>query len=81
MNFTATIACFDTCELAELFLSNGRADSNADTAAREAAIAASLALQFGCPLEVLRSALLRDSHGRASGVLSTALDYISEHMS
>jgi hypothetical protein len=78
MNFTATIARFDTGELAEPFLSNGRVDSNADTAARDSAVAASLALQFGVPLDVLRGALLRDSQDKASVVLGTALDLIAE---
>jgi len=46
--------------------------------ARDGAIAASLALQFGCPLETLRRALCRDSQDRASGPLGAALDAIAE---
>jgi hypothetical protein len=37
-----------------------------------------LALQYGCPLEVLKRALLRDSHNRPSTPLGAALDAISE---
>ena len=44
---------------------------------RESAIAASLALQYGCPLDVLRRALLRDPRGRASTPLGAALDLIA----
>jgi hypothetical protein len=44
--------------------------------ARDAAVAASLALQFGCPLEILRRALLRDSQGRPSTPLGAAIDAI-----
>jgi hypothetical protein len=44
---------------------------------RDAAVAASLALQFGCPLEVLQRALLRDSHGRPSTPLGAAIDRIA----
>jgi hypothetical protein len=45
--------------------------------ASDAAIAASLALQFGCPADVLRKALMRDPQGRASGPLAAALDLIA----
>jgi hypothetical protein len=44
--------------------------------ASDCAIAASLALQYGCPADVLRKALSRDSHGRANGPLGAALDQI-----
>jgi hypothetical protein len=74
MKFTATIARFGDGSLAEIFLTNGRVNSHADTAARDSAVVASLALQFGADLETLRRALLRDSQGNASGPLGIALD-------
>jgi hypothetical protein len=40
-------------------------------------VAASLALQHGCPLETLQRALLRDSHGRPSTPLGAAVDIIA----
>ena len=39
---------------------------------------ASIALQFGVPLDVLRHALMRDSQGRPSGPLAAALDRLAE---
>jgi ribonucleoside-diphosphate reductase alpha chain len=45
--------------------------------ARDAAVSASLALQFGCPLETLRRALLRDPHGVAASPLGCALDRLA----
>jgi hypothetical protein len=36
------------------------------------------ALQHGVPLDVIRKALMRDSHGRASSPLGVALDLIAE---
>jgi hypothetical protein len=39
-------------------------------------VAASLALQFGCPLHVLQRAVLRDPQGRPSTALGAALDLI-----
>jgi hypothetical protein len=47
--FTVTVSAFDTGEPAELFITNHRASSGAGIMASDAAIAASLALQFGCP--------------------------------
>jgi ribonucleoside-diphosphate reductase alpha chain len=44
--------------------------------ASDAAIAASLSLQFGCPAEVLRKALKRDGQGRALSPLGVALDQL-----
>jgi hypothetical protein len=80
MQFVATIARFDNGQVGEIFLSNGRVNSHADTAARDSAVVASLSLQFGVPLETLRKALMRDSRGVASGPLGVALDLISETM-
>jgi hypothetical protein len=74
LTFTVTVSAFDTGELAEVFITNHHASSGAGIMASDAAIAASLALQYGCPVEVLRKALARDSHGRASSPLGVALD-------
>jgi ribonucleoside-diphosphate reductase alpha chain len=78
LQFTATIARFPDGAVAELFISNGKIDSHADVMARDAAVAASLALQFGCPLEVLQRALLRDPRGVAASALGTAIDRIAD---
>jgi len=61
----------------EVFLQNHKPGSAADLFARDAAIAASLALQFGCPLEVLRRAVLRDPRGAPSTPLGAAIDVIA----
>jgi len=61
-----------------VFLQNHKSASQSDSNSRDSAIAASLALQFGCPLDMLRRALLRDSLGRASTPLGCALDVIAE---
>jgi hypothetical protein len=76
--YTATIGRFRDGRLAEVFLQNHKPGSQSDSNARDAAVAASLALQHGCPLETLRRALLRDSQGRPSTPLGAALDIIAE---
>jgi len=42
------------------------------------AVAASLLLQHGCPLDTLRQALTRDGDGSGSGPLAHALDLLTE---
>jgi hypothetical protein len=78
LRYTATIGRFADGRVAEIFLSNHRVNSAADTNARDSAIVCSIALQFGADLEVIRKALCRDSHGHASGPLGTALDIIAK---
>jgi hypothetical protein len=43
----------------------------------DAAVAASLALQYGTPIETLRHALMRDVWGRPSVPLGVVLDQIA----
>jgi hypothetical protein len=74
--FTVTVSAFDSGELAEVFITNHRAQSGAGIMASDSAIAASLALQYGCPADVLRKALSRDTRGRANGPLGVALDAV-----
>src|SRR5262245_48944975 len=76
LSFTVTASAFASGELGEVFITNHRAGSGAGIMASDSAIAASLALQYGCPLDVLRKALSRDSRGNASGPLGAALDRI-----
>lgn len=75
--YVATISRFDDGRIAEIFLTNHKSGSAADTAARDAAITCSIALQFGADVETIRKALCRDSRGNASGPLGVALDIIA----
>jgi hypothetical protein len=77
LRFTATASRFDDGSLGEIFLQNHKADSTGGIMASDAAIAASLALQFGCPMETLRKALCRDARGNATGPLGVALDTLA----
>jgi hypothetical protein len=78
LKFTATVSRFDDGRLAEIFLQNHKAGSMAGINAQDAAVVCSLALQHGVPVDVIRKALMRDAHGRASGPLATALDMLEE---
>ena len=77
LHYLASFSRFDDGRVAEVFLQSLKPASQSDANARDSAIAASLAMQFGCPLDVLRRALLRDAHGNASTPLGIALDVIA----
>ena len=76
LRYTATAAHFPDGCIGELFLGNHKANSTADTSARDAAIVFSIAVQHGADPDVIRRALCRDSRGHASGPLGAALDLI-----
>jgi hypothetical protein len=78
--YMATASWFRDGRLAELFLNNHKSNSAADVNARDAAITLSIALQHGADLNTIRRALCRDSHGRSSGPLGAALDYIADSL-
>jgi hypothetical protein len=77
LRYTATFSRFDDNSVGEIFLSNTKPSSQSDSNARDSAVAATLALQFGCPLQSLRRAVLRDANGKASTPLGAALDIIA----
>jgi hypothetical protein len=76
LDYTATVSYFADGRLAEIFLSNRRANSHSDAAAKDSGIVCSLALQGGVSVDVIRHALLRDAQGRPSSPLGVALDLL-----
>jgi hypothetical protein len=76
--FKLSLSRFPGDGIAELFLSSSLVGSPVEALARDAAVTASLAFQYGCPLEVLRGALTRDHHGGPATPLGAALDAISK---
>jgi len=76
LRFTCSVGRFADGRLAEIFLTNHKTGSHADTAARDSAIAFSIAVQHGADPESIRSALCHDVDGTASGPLGVALDLI-----
>jgi hypothetical protein len=74
----ATVSFFPDGSLAEVFLNVGKAGSDIDSAAKDSAVVASIALQHGVPLGTITHALLRDPHGRASSPLGISLDTLAQ---
>jgi hypothetical protein len=78
LRFTASVGRFADGSIGELFLTNHKSGNQSDTNARDAAIILSFALQHGADLNEIRKALCRDSHGRALGPVTAALDLIAD---
>jgi ribonucleoside-diphosphate reductase alpha chain len=76
LRYVATVSYFADGRLAEIFLSNAKSGSHSDAAAKDAAVVASIALQYGVPADAIRHTLLRDAQGRASSPLGAALDLL-----
>jgi hypothetical protein len=77
LNFQMTIGFYPDGRPGEIFLNAEHANSLLDVLAHDAAILASLALQFGCPLDTLRHAIKRDGRGVAASPIGEALDRIT----
>ncbi|WP_210261280.1 hypothetical protein [Enterovirga aerilata] len=69
---------FDGSSPREIFVSTHRNTGEMTALARDAAILASLALQYGCPLHVMQAALTRESDGTAAGLAGAVIDQIIE---
>jgi len=77
IRYTAGVGRFADGDLAEIFLNAAKRGTAVDVNARDAAVAVSLLLQHGCPVDTLCRALTRNSDGSASGPLARALDLLA----
>src|SRR5882757_7209666 len=75
--FEMTIGHYPDGRIGEIFLNADRANSLLDFLMSDAAILASLALQYGAPLDEIMHALKRDSRGVAASPIGAALDQIT----
>jgi hypothetical protein len=74
--YEMTVGYYPDGRVGEVFLNADRADSLLDVLTSDAAILASLALQYGCPLEAITHALKRDARGVAASPIGAAMDLI-----
>jgi hypothetical protein len=76
--YTAGVGTFADGAVAEIFMNvSGRAGGMIEVLVRDAPVAASLCLQHGCDVEILRRALMRDTRGHASGPVGQLLDLLA----
>lgn len=64
-------------EVGEVFLSAGKTGTALQILISDAAVAASLALQFGCPIQVLQKAFLRTDDDKPAGPLGKLFDILA----
>lgn len=76
--YVAGVGHYDDGRLAEVFLTSNKTGAAIDTAARDSAVVAGVALQYGADVETLRRALMRDLEGMASGPLGALLDLLAD---
>jgi ribonucleoside-diphosphate reductase alpha chain len=76
LNYQITAGYYLDGRVGEIFLNADRGDSLLDVLTSDAAILASLALQYGCPLTDIVHALKRNSRGEAASPIGAALDLI-----
>jgi ribonucleoside-diphosphate reductase alpha chain len=77
VRYLAGIGRFSDGRLAEVFLNGNTNGTDLDTGAKDAAIVASLALQYGVPCDGIRHALTRNRDGTATGPLGVVLDLLA----
>jgi hypothetical protein len=75
--YRMTVGFYPDGRPGEIFLNHDRSDSLLDVLTSDAAILASLALQYGAPLDEIMHALKRDVRGVAASPIGAALDQIS----
>ena len=72
----ATAGFYRDGRVAEVFISGERSGSAIEALGQDASVAVSLALQCGCPIEVIRHALLKDADGSAATAIGAALEIL-----
>jgi hypothetical protein len=77
LKYQMTIGLYPDGRVGEIFLNAEHSNSLLDVMTHDAAILASIALQFGCPLDTLRHAIKRNSSGEAASPIGAALDRIT----
>ena len=74
IQYIAWVLYYADGRLAEIFISAGKLGTS--VAARDASVATSLPLQYGCAVETLRKALMRNVDGSVGSSLARALDIL-----
>jgi hypothetical protein len=75
--FSITVGLYPEGDVGELFISGAKTGSDLEAHIHDAAIAISIALQYGAPLAVLAHAMTREANGAPSTVVGRALDVLT----
>lgn len=75
--YMISVGRYDDGRPAEVFIDSSRPCSESVTLADDAAIVASIALQYGVPLDVLRCAISKNPDGSAATIFGASLDLLA----
>lgn len=75
--YTASVGYYPDDRPGEVFLRAAKSGTHVNIAMIEIAVAVSMALQHGCDLETLRSAMPRTEDGRSEGAMGRLLDLLA----
>lgn len=77
LRYVVSYGYFEDGQLGELFVNtDGKTGSAADISISDAAVAVSIALQYGASIETLRTSMKRNADGSPQGPLAAALDRV-----
>lgn len=62
----------------EVFINGGKSGEQVEAIARDGAILISMCLQFGVPLETIRSAITRTGNGEPLSIIGAVVDKLME---
>jgi hypothetical protein len=77
-HYTLGVGRDSSGEPVEIFIDASKEANQLGADARDAAVALSIALQYGVPAQAIREAVTRLHDGSAAGIVGAALDLISE---
>lgn len=77
--YKATVGLYEDGRIGEVFLSAEKLTTDADIAARDAAILLSYALQHGALISDIQKSMARDEQGRPLGVMGALLDHLEPY--
>lgn len=73
-----TYSVYEDGTVGEIFVDAHKQATGLAEQARDAAIALTIALQYGTPMEAIRSAIGRDEDGRPHTIIGSALDTLKK---
>ena len=80
LQYEGTYGLYPDGRVGEVFLEAGKAGTDVESFTHDAAIAVSIGLQYGVPLEVFREAFLRNEDGSPASALSTFTDLVASDL-
>lgn len=78
LRHVVTIGRYPDGKIGEVFINFPKSGMQAEAIARDGAVLLSLALQYGAPLENMRTAVTRDARGEPSSIVGAVVDKLLE---